>query len=42
MISESQALHLSFEISALSYHNEKLKKINRDVYNEKLEILTAI
>jgi AcrR family transcriptional regulator len=42
MVSESQALHLSFEISALSFHNEKLKKINRDVYKEKLEILTAI
>jgi len=42
MISESQALHLSFEISALSFQNQKIKKINREVYNEKLEILTAI
>jgi AcrR family transcriptional regulator len=42
MISESHALHLSFEISALSFHNEKIKKINREIYNEKLEILTEI
>jgi len=42
MISESNALYLSFEISALSFENETIKKINRDVYNEKLEILTAI
>lgn len=42
MISESNALHLSFEITALSFENEAIKKINRDVYNEKLEILTAI
>lgn len=42
LISESKALHLSFEISALSFENETIKKINRDVYNEKLEILTAI
>ncbi len=42
MISESKALHLSFEISALSFENDTIKKINRDVYNEKLEILTDI
>lgn len=42
MISESKALHLSFEVTALSFENEKIKKINKEVYNEKMEIMTDI
>lgn len=37
MISESEGLHLSFEMTALSSHNENIKKLNKDAYNEKLE-----
>lgn len=42
MISESKALHLSFEVTALSFENERIKKINKEVYNEKMEIMTGI
>ena len=37
MMSESEGLHLSFEMTALSSHNENIKKLNKEVYNEKLE-----
>jgi hypothetical protein len=37
MMSESPGLHLSFEMTALSSHNENIKKLNKDAYNEKLE-----
>lgn len=37
MMSESPGLHLSFEMTALSSHNENIKKLNKEAYNEKLE-----
>ena len=37
IISGSQGLHLNFEITALSSHNENIKELNKDAYNEKLE-----
>ena len=37
MMSESEGLHLSFEMTALSSHNENIKKLNKEAYNEKLE-----
>ncbi len=39
MIVESQGLHLSFEITALSSQNENIKKINKESYEAKLESL---
>jgi len=39
LMSESSGLHLSFEITALSSHSDNIKKINRKVYDEKLEAL---
>lgn len=40
MTTESLGLHLSFEITALSSQNEKIKKINKESYESKLESLT--
>ncbi len=37
MMSKSEGLHLSFEMTALSSHNENIKKLNQDAYNEKLK-----
>jgi Transcriptional regulator len=37
IISESQGLHLNFEITALSSHNENIKELNKEAYNGKLE-----
>lgn len=34
------ALHLNFEITALSSHNENIRTINRDTYEKKLDNLT--
>lgn len=39
MMSESEGLHLNFEMTALSSHNENIKKLNKEAYNEKLERL---
>lgn len=41
MISESPGLHLSFEVTALSSHNENIKKINKQLYDEKLKMLKS-
>lgn len=37
MMSKSECLHLSFEMTTLSSHNENIKKLNQEAYNEKLE-----
>jgi len=34
------ALHLNFEITALSSHNESIRAVNKDTYKKKLEKLT--
>ena len=39
IMSESSGIHLSFEITALSAHNENIKKINKKAYEEKMEAL---
>ena len=41
MMSESSGMHLSFEITALSAHNENIKKINKEAYEEKMGALKA-
>ena len=40
MINFKGALHLNFEITALSSHNKNIRTINRDLYEKKLDILT--
>ncbi len=37
MMSESEGLSLSFEMTALSSYNKNIKKLNKDAYNRKLE-----
>jgi len=39
MINFKGALHLNFEITALSSHNKNIRTINRNVYEKKLDIL---
>jgi len=39
MVVESPGLHLSFEITALSSHNDNIKEINKESYEAKLEAL---
>jgi len=40
MINFKGALHLNFEITALSSHNKNIRTINRGLYEKKLDILT--
>ncbi len=40
MLKSIGALHLNFEITALSSHNEKIRKINLDNYLKKMDTLT--
>lgn len=39
MIDFRGALHLNFEITALSSHNKNIRTINRDIYEKKLDAL---
>ena len=40
LIKSVGSIHLNFEITALSSHNEKIRKINRDTYLKKLDTLS--
>lgn len=40
MVKSIGALHLNFEITALSSHNEKIRRINLDNYLKKMDTLT--
>jgi AcrR family transcriptional regulator len=40
LIKSVGSIHLNFEITALSSHNKKIRKINRDTYLKKLDTLS--
>jgi AcrR family transcriptional regulator len=40
MISSEDILHLNFEMTASSSHNESISKTSRDIYEKKMDILT--